>query len=86
MEGWGPLMWILAKIKGYLMALSLLLGVIAFAFLRGRQSAKFEQEKQRLEDYVDTRKTIDLAEDSIADAGGGREWLLQRRREHGGSM
>ena len=79
-------MWILAKIKVYLAGLSVLLGVIAFAFLRGRQSAKVEQETERVQDYVDTRKTIDLAEDDITDAGGGREWLLQRRREHGGSM
>ena len=79
-------MWILYKIKGYLVALSVLLSVIAFAYLRGRQDAKLEQETERLQDYVDTRKTIDLAEDDIADAGGGREWLLQRKREHGGSM
>lgn len=79
-------MWILAKIKVYLAGLSVLLGVIAFAFLRGRQSAKIEQETERLQDYVETRQEIDLAEDDIADAGGGREWLLQRRREHGGSM
>jgi len=79
-ESWGPLMWILAKIKGYLAALSVLLGAIAFAYLHGRQSAKIEQETERLQDYVDTRKTIDLAEDSIADAGGGREWLLKRKR------
>lgn len=73
-------MWILAKFKGYLVALSALLGVITFAYLRGRQEAKLEQETERLQDYVDTRKTIDLAEDDIADVGGGREWLLQRKR------
>jgi len=73
-------MWILAKIKGYLVGLSVVLGAIAFAYLRGRQEAKLEQETERLQEYVDTRKTIDLAEDSIADAGGGREWLLQRKR------
>ena len=79
-------MWILAKIKVYLAGLSVLLGVIAFAFLRGRQSAKIEQETERVRSYVETRQEIDLAEDDIADAGGGREWLLQRRREYGGSM
>ena len=73
-------MWILAKFKGYLAALSALLGVIAYAYLRGRQEGKLEQEKERLQDYVETRKTIDLAEDDIADAGGGRKWLLQRKR------
>ena len=79
-------MWILAKIKVYLAGLSALLGVIAFAFLRGRQSAKVEQETERLRSYVETRQEIDQAQDAVADAGGGREWLLKRQRKHDGSM
>lgn len=79
-------MWILAKIKGYLAVLSALLGVVAFAFLRGRQSAKVEQETERLRSYVETRQEIDQAQDAVDGAGGGRKWLLQRKHKHDGSM
>ena len=79
-------MWILAKIKVYLAGLSVLLGVIAFAFLRGRQSAKVEQGTERLRSYVETRQEIDQAQDAVDGAGGGRKWLLQRKHKHDGSM
>lgn len=73
-------MWIPLKVKAYAIVVAGVVSAVVYSYLRGRADAVVAKENERLQDYVDTRKTIDLAEDSIADAGGGREWLLQRKR------
>ena len=79
-------MGFLQKIKGYALVAGGVLAAIAYAYLKGRADGVISKENERLADYANTRKAVDHSQDDIDDAGGGREWLLERRREHGGTL
>jgi len=73
-------MWFLQKIKWYAIVATGVITALGYAYLRGRSDGALTKENERLTDYADTRKAIDHSQDDIDDAGGGREWLLKRRR------
>lgn len=73
-------MWLPQKIKVYALAAAGVITALGYAYLKGRTDGSLTKENERLQDYADTRKSIDLAEDDITGAGSGREWLLQRKR------
>jgi hypothetical protein len=73
-------MWFLAKIKGYALVAAGVITALGYAYLKGRTDGSLTKENERLTDYADTRKAIDQSKDDIGNVGGGREWLLKRRR------
>ena len=79
-------MWILGRIKLYLAITGAILVAFIGAYLRGRADAVIQKDKERADEYIKTRKSIDQAPDAISDAGGAREWLLERHRQRGGDL
>lgn len=76
-------MWLrlYSKIKIYLAVVGAVVLAVLSAYLRGRRDQKALGVSKELNDYVETRQTIDGASDAIDDAGGAREWLLNRQRK-----
>lgn len=50
------------------------------AYMRGRSSKAREVEREKMQDYIDTRERIDEA-DIPDDADAAREWLSKRQRD-----
>ncbi len=53
---------------------------LGFAYLRGRSSAKADQERKNLEEYKDVRKNVDEA---VRRSDGDTRPVDERLREHG---
>lgn len=71
---------ILGRIKLWLAAAGAFVLALGAAYWRGRSAAGAAAERERLEDYVDTRKRMDEipVEDDPAVL---RDWLLERKRK-----
>ena len=68
---------ILTRIKLWLAAAGAFLVALGAAYWRGRSAADAAAERERLEDYVDTRKRMDEV-DAGDDPGVLRDWLRDR--------
>ena len=68
---------ILTRIKLWLAAAGAFLLALGAAYWRGRSAADAAAERERLEDYVDTRKRMDEV-DAGDDPGVLRDWLRDR--------
>ena len=68
---------ILGRIKLWLAAAGAFVLALGAAYWRGRSDADAAAERERLEDYVDTRKRMDEV-DAGDDPGVSRDWLRDR--------
>jgi len=68
---------ILTRIKLWLAAAGAFVLALGAAYWRGRSAADAAAERERLEDYVDTRKRMDEV-DAGDDPGVLRDWLRDR--------
>jgi hypothetical protein len=68
---------ILGRIKLWLAAAGAFVLALGAAYWRGRSAADAAAERERLEDYVDTRKRMDEV-DAGDDPGVLRDWLRDR--------
>jgi hypothetical protein len=68
---------ILGRIKLWLAAAGAFVLALGAAYWRGRSAADAAAERERLEDYVDTRKRMDDV-DAGDDPGVLRDWLRDR--------
>ncbi len=68
---------ILGRIKLWLAAAGAFVLALGAAYWRGRSAADAAAERERLEDYVDTRKRMDEV-DAGDDPGVLRDWLRGR--------
>jgi hypothetical protein len=68
---------ILGRIKLWLAAAGAFVLALGAAYWRGRSAAGAAAERERLEDYVDTRKRMDEV-DAGDDPGVLRDWLRDR--------
>lgn len=68
---------ILTRIKLWLAAAGAFVLALGAAYLRGKSAADAAAERERLEDYVDTRKRMDEV-DAGNDPGVLRDWLRDR--------
>ena len=66
-----------ARIKLWLAAAGAFVLALGAAYWRGRSAADAAAERERLEDYVDTRKRMDEV-DAGDDPGVLRDWLRDR--------
>lgn len=67
---------IFGRIKIYLAAAGAFIVALFAAYLRGRSDKGEAVERERLEDYVDTRKRMDQVD--IDDSNAARKWLADR--------
>ena len=67
---------IFGRIKLYLAAAGAFIVALFAAYLRGRSDKGEAVERERLEDYVETRKRMD-----DADPGDGLDFLHERKRK-----
>lgn len=67
----------LGRIKLWLAAAGAFVLALGAAYWRGRSAADAAAERERLEDYVDTRKRMDEV-DAGDDPGVLRDWLRDR--------
>jgi hypothetical protein len=67
----------LGRIKLWLTAAGAFVLALGAAYWRGRSAADAAAERERLEDYVDTRKRMDEV-DAGDDPGVLRDWLRDR--------
>jgi len=67
---------IFGRIKIYLAAAGAFIVALFAAYLRGRSDKGEAVERERLEDYVDTRKRMDQVD--IDDSNAARKWLDDR--------
>lgn len=68
---------IMARIKIWLVAGGAFVIALGAAYWRGRSTEAAAAERERLEDYVDTRKRMDEV-GRMSDADASREWLRDR--------
>jgi len=68
---------ILGRIKLWLAAAGAFVLALGAAYWRGRSAADAAAERERLDDYVDTRKRMDEV-DAGDDPGVLRDWLRDR--------
>lgn len=68
---------ILGRIKLWLATAGAFVLALGAAYWRGRSAADAAAERERLEDYVDTRKRMDEV-DAGDDPGVLRDWLRDR--------
>jgi hypothetical protein len=68
---------ILGRIKLWLAAAGAFVLALGAAYWRGRSAADAAAERERLEDYVETRKRMDEV-DAGDDPGVLRDWLRDR--------
>lgn len=68
---------ILTRIKLWLAAAGAFLVALGAAYWRGRSAAGAAAERERLDDYVETRKRMDEV-GRMSDADAAREWLRER--------
>jgi len=68
---------ILGRIKLWLAAAGAFVLALGAAYWRGRSAADAAAERERLEEYVDTRKRMDEV-DAGDDPGVLRDWLRDR--------
>lgn len=68
---------ILGRIKLWLAAAGAFVLALGAAYWRGRSAADAAAERERLDDYVDTRKRMDEV-DADDDPGVLRDWLRDR--------
>lgn len=71
---------ILGRIKLWLAAAGAFVLALGAAYWRGRSAADAAAERERLEDYVDTRKRMDEV-DAGDDPGVLRDWLRDRGKQ-----
>jgi len=65
------------KLKFYFLVFGTFLAALVVSWVSGKREAKFEQEQEGLQNYIDTRKRIDeVSEHTSPDAA--REWLRKR--------
>jgi hypothetical protein len=67
----------LGRIKLWLAVAGAFVLALGAAYWRGRSAADAAAERERLEDYVDTRKRMDEV-DAGDDPGVLRDWLRER--------
>lgn len=70
---------IMARIKLWLAAAGAFLVALGAAYWRGRSTEAAAAERERLEDYVETRKRMDEA-GRMSDADAARDWLRDRNK------
>lgn len=70
---------ILKRIKLWLAVAGAFVLALGAAYWRGRSAAGAAAERERLEDYVETRQRMD-AVNSPANPDDAREWLRKRNR------
>lgn len=68
---------ILTRIKLWLAAAGAFVLALGAAYWRGRSAADAAAERERLDDYVETRKRMDEV-DRMSDADAARDWLDDR--------
>lgn len=68
---------IMARIKLWLAAAGAFLVALGAAYWRGRSAADAAAERERLDDYVETRKRMDEV-DTGDDPAVLRDWLRER--------
>lgn len=68
---------IMARIKLWLAAAGAFLVALGAAYWRGRSAAGAAAERERLDEYIDTRKRMDEV-DAGDDPGVLRDWLRDR--------
>ena len=62
--------------------LAAILGLVAWAYRKGRKEARQETALEAAERYAKTRKEIDNAEDDVGDdPDAARRWLRERAQE-----
>ena len=69
---------IFGRIKLYLAAAGAFAVALFAAYFRGRSDKAEVVERERLEDYVETRKRMDRVD--IDDADAARRWLHERNK------
>lgn len=70
---------IMARIKLWLAAAGAFLVALGAAYWRGRSTEAAAAERERLEDYVETRKRMDEV-GRMSDADAARDWLRDRNK------
>lgn len=68
---------ILGRIKLWLAAAGAFVLALGAAYWRGRSAADAAAERERLDDYVETRRRMDEV-GRMSDADAAREWLRER--------
>lgn len=68
---------ILGRIKLWLAAAGAFVLALGAAYWRGRSAADAVAERERLDDYVETRRRMDEV-GRMSDADAAREWLRER--------
>lgn len=71
---------ILGRIKLWLAAAGAFVLALGAAYWRGRSAADAAAERERLEDYVETRKRMDEV-GRMSDADAARDFLTDRLRD-----
>ena len=69
----------LGRIKLWLAAAGAFLVALGAVYLRGRSDAGAAAERERLNDYVETRKRMDEV-GRMSDADAARDWLRDRNK------
>lgn len=72
-------MFSFGKIKLYFLLVTSFVATLVLTYFGGKKVQSVESEKEKLEDYVDTRKQMDEVS-SPTDPDDARKWL----RKHGG--
>lgn len=70
---------IMARIKIWLVAAGAFAIALGAAYWRGRSTEAAAAERERLEDYVETRKRMDEV-GRMSDADVSRDWLRDRNK------
>jgi dienelactone hydrolase len=70
---------IMARIKLWLAAAGAFLIALGAAYWRGRSTEAAAAERERLNDYVETRKRMDEV-GRMSDADAARDWLRDRNK------
>jgi dienelactone hydrolase len=68
---------ILTRIKLWLAAAGAFLVALGAAYWRGKSAGADAAERERLDDYVETRRRMDEV-GRMSDADAAREWLRER--------
>jgi len=74
-------MFVLPKIKGWLIGLGVALAAALGIYMKGRSDKAEETYKEDLEDYKDTRKRIDEAVDPNSTYVDSVDWLRSRNKQ-----
>ena len=72
-------MFLFAKLKMYLAAIGAFAAALAVAYWRGRSAEAAAVERERLEDYAETRQRMDSV-DSGNNPDDARAWLRARQQ------